>query len=68
MKESLIVTPILLFIVIAIAALEEYQDVQFQLRAEQSNVYKMPNGVSFFGTKEEAENYKKWLEKQGQKQ
>ena len=68
MKDFLIVTPILLFLAIAIAALEEYQDVQFQLTAEQSNVYKMPNGVSFFGTKEEAENYKKWLEKQGQNQ
>lgn len=68
MKDFLIVTPILLFLAIAIAALEEYQDVQFQLTAEQSKVYKMPNGVSFFGTEDEAKAYRKWLEKQGQKQ
>jgi hypothetical protein len=68
MKDFLIALPFLIVIATGIVFLLDREDQKFQQIAEQSKVYKMPNGVSFFGTEDEAKAYRKWLEKQGQKQ
>lgn len=68
MKEHLIALAFLIIISTGIVFLLDREDQKFQQIAEQSKVYKMPNGVSFFGTEDEAKAYRKWLEKQGQNQ